>query len=152
MQWDRFVQSADPQVRKSAQRVRFDLIVDPVDASTALGGELNSEQGLVLSMSSKTRTLDPDVKIGSEVKRLTELDGEYAAQREAYIASKKGERRYVVTLAFCLRHIDQTSCSLTGIESDYPHNRAGYEAQKIVHFTFVMACMGVFSFVPMYVE
>lgn len=91
--WQQFVESKDEQVRKMASRVRSDLLVQQVEVGTELGGELEDTDGMVLEMSSKTRTLDPDVLVDGVVKKLTELDEEYRVIREEYLGSKSGARR-----------------------------------------------------------
>ena len=85
--WASMVDSPSEEVRKLASKVRVDTKVQEVPQEQATEQDMH--------WTAKVRTLDPDVIVDAasgETRRLSEIDSQYKATREAYINSKAGER------------------------------------------------------------
>lgn len=85
--WESMSNSPSAEVRELAAKVRVDIQVQEVPPEQAREDDMH--------WTAKVRTLDPDVIVDEatkETKRLSEIDSQYKATREAYLNSKAGER------------------------------------------------------------
>lgn len=81
------VESPSVEVRRLASQVHLGVQVQEVTKEQKQDGDM--------CWTAKVRTLDPDVVVDSAsgaTKRLSEVDSQYKATREAYLSSKAGER------------------------------------------------------------
>lgn len=77
--WEKLQASTDPQVQYHLQRVHADTRFEWDDANPEF------------RVSTKLRSIDPDVIINGVVKPLSVLDSEFAAQRTEYLAKNSGK-------------------------------------------------------------
>lgn len=92
--WHGMTESADPQIRKLASRVKPSVRVEEISAGEYEEGRPDS---YYKTKNTKARTIDPDVlQPDGSVKRLSQLSEEYRLSREAYLKQKSGVHYYRV--------------------------------------------------------
>lgn len=83
--------------------MRHDLVVSEIlgeeeEEAIAGGGNIESEEGQVIEMCFKIRTLDPDILLDDgRVLKLSEVDTEYRSRRDEYIKRRQRSIRLAVS-------------------------------------------------------